>query len=276
MKLKRKPQQALTLLELLVVIAIIAILAALLSPALGQSKRSAAQAACQNNLRQLQLGWTCYAGDFADHLPHNSSGAGAGESLENPGWVAGNMWLDADVAEDRTESTNTALLVGHQLAPFGSIGGYVKNAAVYRCPSDPSTVTFGGQALPRVRSVSMNNYMGAAELPGYRFFMKMQDVTTPGPSDAWVFMDERWDSINDGLFAVAAASQYAIIDYPATYHGGASSVSFADGHTEYHRWLEPTTNPPQVPGQRLPGGNKPTSPNDRDMQWLVAHTTSKN
>ena len=273
-----KGKTAFTLIELLVVIAIIAILAALLLPVLSKSKQKAWQTACQNNIRQLQLGWIMYANDYNDYLPHNSCGAGAGRTLENPGWVAGNMWLNSDAGQDSdiTESTNTDLLVGNQYAPFGSIGGYVKNPAVYHCPADQSTVTIDGEIFPRVRSVSMNNYMGARELPGFRFFMKMQEITAPGPSDAWVFMDEREDSINDGLFAVDASARYAIIDYPASYHNDGSSISFADGHTEYHKWLEPTTNPPLIVDQHLPGGSKPTSPNDRDMAWLVERTTSKN
>jgi prepilin-type N-terminal cleavage/methylation domain-containing protein/prepilin-type processing-associated H-X9-DG protein len=270
-----KSRKAFTLIELLVVIAVIAILAALLLPVLSKAKQKAWQTTCLNNVRQLQLGWTLYADDHGDNLPHNSCGDGAGESLENPGWVAGNMWLNSDVGQDMTESTNTDLLVGNQYAPFGSIGGYVKNPAVYHCPGDRSTVTIAGEVLPRVRSMSMNNYMGAPELPDFRSFMKMGEITAPGPSEAWVFMDEREDSINDGLFAVDPATQYAVIDYPASYHNGGSNLSFADGHTEYHKWLEPTTNPPLIVGQRLPGGSKPTSPNDRDMQWLVSHTTSR-
>jgi prepilin-type N-terminal cleavage/methylation domain-containing protein/prepilin-type processing-associated H-X9-DG protein len=271
-----KNQRAFTLIELLVVIAIIAILAALLLPVLSRSKQKASQTICQNNIRQLQLGWIMYASDFADNLPPNSSGDGAGETVENPGWVAGNMWLNSDVGQDLTESTNTDLLVGSQYARFGSLGGYVKNPAAYHCPADQSTVTIAGQISSRVRSMSMNNYMGAPELPAFRFFMKMSQLTAPGPSDAWVFMDERADSINDGLFAVDPVAQYALLDCPASYHNSGSSLSFADGHTDYHKWLEPTTNPPLVPGQRLPGGSKPTSSHDRDMAWLVAHTTSKN
>jgi prepilin-type N-terminal cleavage/methylation domain-containing protein/prepilin-type processing-associated H-X9-DG protein len=270
-----KSRQAFTLVEMLVVIAIIAVLAALLLPALSLAKQKAVQTQCRSNVRQLQLGWTMYGNDFGGSVPHNSSGTGAGESPGNPGWVAGNMWLNSDVGEDITESTNLNFLVGSQYSACGSIGGYVKNPAVYRCPSDKSTVVIGGQMLFRVRSMSMNNYMGAKEPPGYRYFMKMQDITVPGTSDAWVFIDEREDSINDGLFAVDAAAQYAIIDYPGGYHTGGSSLSFADGHAEYHKWVEPTTNPPMVPGQRLPGGSKPTSSNDLDMQWLVAHTTGK-
>lgn len=270
-------RHAFTLIELLVVIAVIAILAALLLPALAKSKQQAWRSTCQNNVRQLQLGWTMYANDFGDILPHNSVGTGAGESLKNIGWCAGIMWLNSDTGHDITMSTNTDLLVGDQYAPFGSIGGYVKNPAIYHCPGDRSTVTITGQVLPRARSMSMNGYMGAPiQNPAFREFMKMQDMIVPGPSDAWVFIDEREDSINDGLFAVDAGAHYAIVDYPGDYHGGGSCLSFADGHMEYHKWLEPTTNPPLRVGQRMPGGSIPTSPNDRDMAWLVARTTSRN
>ena len=264
-----------TLIELMVVVAIIAILAAILLPALAGAKKKGQATFCMNNLRQLQIGWTLYADEHDQQLAPNADGTSSGKDSDHPSWVAG--WMRTDLESGgKYDSTNIDLLVGTNYAQFGSIGAYTKDPRIYRCPADKSMVTIEGIAHPRVRSMSMNCYMngkGVWQRPDFNTFRTTADLTAP--SDTWVLIDEREDSINDGDFAVEMKQTYGIVDYPATYHNGVGALSFADGHAEFHKWVEPTTAPVLRPGEHLPLDFKYTSWNDRDMEWLTAHTTQR-
>jgi prepilin-type N-terminal cleavage/methylation domain-containing protein len=265
-----KTLRAFTLIELLVVIAIIAILAALLLPALAKAKVRAQGIQCVSNLRQMNLGWMLYASDNLEHYPVNAATGQeypkVGEDVVNPSWVAGVM------SENSTpDNTNTDKLVGAAYAPFGSIGGYIKNAGVYHCPADHSVDVGNGQ--PRVRSISMNGWINPGKTnssdssywaQSFKKFTSSSDFGRALLSSIFVFFDESAETINDGWLLLSTDGYNSdgsvnldmvhSIDLPATYHNDSGAFSYADGHADLHHWVDEAQD-------------------KEDIAWLMTHAT---
>lgn len=258
-----------TLLELLVVVAILALVSSMLLPSIVRSKSRAQAIFCLHNLHQVQLAWSMYADDNHDWLPGVIGGSYPGSDR----WVSG--WLDFSSSSDNTNTLYLTDISYSQLAPYIAEAG----PAVYRCPSDRSEVTIHGRTHPRVRSLSMNcwmNYIGTAPIGQDQFqvFQRLGDIVDFPPSKAWVLMDEREDSINDGLFQTnlkLRGVQARIVDYPASFHGRSAGVVFADGHAEIKRWKDQRTTPPLRSRHTL--DLDIPSPDNPDVAWLQEHSS---
>jgi prepilin-type N-terminal cleavage/methylation domain-containing protein/prepilin-type processing-associated H-X9-DG protein len=286
---------AFTLIELLVVIAIIAILAAMLLPALARAKQKGQGIQCMSNHRQLCLAWRLYADDSHDTLvyasgdvaldaTHTTTGS---NPLNQYAWNLSNMDFDPN---NRYNWDPTLDLMKRPLWP------YTKALAIYKCPADHSSITVNGVVKPRIRTMSMNVYVGGfvaqdGSILGndggwpfadnYRIYHKLSDFgssSSAPPDKIFVFLDMREDKVNWGNFMIdmtgysptQPASYSFTTDLPGMYHNLACGFSFADGHAEMKRWLDPRTAPP------LSDGSVQTaiaSPNNVDVAWIQDHST---
>jgi prepilin-type N-terminal cleavage/methylation domain-containing protein/prepilin-type processing-associated H-X9-DG protein len=267
-----------TLIELLVVIAIIAILAAMLLPALSKAKIRAQGIQCMNNSRQLMISWRLYAEDNRDVLPFGYAQGGTPDNSPYV-WVKGIIDVNNDGAQANWDAESTI--------KKGAIWPYCKSVDIFHCPGDPSTAVNNlGQRVPRIRSMSMSNWVGgngdspSSNYRGYwglvgrwKVYRKLSEMMTPGPSDTFVLLDERKDSINDAYFVTEIdgypnGATTKIVDFPASYHNRAAGFAFADGHSAIHRWLDPDTMPPLTTD--LVGK---LDPNNKDIIWLQDHSS---
>jgi prepilin-type N-terminal cleavage/methylation domain-containing protein len=265
----RSSRRGFTLIELLVVIAIIAILAGMLLPSLAKAKTRAFGVQCMNNTHQMTIAWRLYADDNKDKLVPSFGGfQWVNGSLDFSGSNPSNWDINQDIVK----------------SPLWPYCG--KSAAIWKCPADRSVVRRGGVALPRVRSISMDAWFNSSDVanfePGgahFRIYKRYGDMVDPGPSMTWLFMDEREDSINDGELVVGMygwpdqPNQWTLVDYPASYHLNAAGISYADGHSEIHRWVDPRTMPPIRDPSNIPYNSQMAG--NQDIYYLMLHTTRK-
>jgi prepilin-type N-terminal cleavage/methylation domain-containing protein len=273
----RRRAGAFTLIELLVVMAIIAILVALLLPALRVAKSKAAGLRCLNNHRQLMLAWQMYNHDNEGRLLYASAAYWMPERDPHV-WVLGEMNFNPD------NRSNWDVEQDIKRSPLWPYCG--ESADIWKCPADRSAVPVNGVMRPRVRSMSMNLWVGGfAGWDGglsngeWKVILKASNMVDPGPSKTFIFLDMREDSIDIGNFATDMRGwpdephRTGFYDYPGSYHHRAGGLSFADGHAEIRRWVDDRTVPPVVDGGRIPDVHE--SPNNAHVIWLQERSTRR-
>lgn len=247
-----------TLLELLVVVAILGILAALLLPAVSAAKARALTVACTSNLKQFGAAFHLYAGDHNDAVLPNEDG---------PNVPLGRAWVEGWLGVPGSDCTNTVYL------RRSLVGAYLGEGTLWRCPAAKDS-SVGGITRPRVRTMSLNGFMGAATNRGTAtIYRRLAQIIRPSPSEALTFLDERADTINDGAFGMQwefdehQPAAWVLRDKPAGLHRGGANLTYADGHVAVRRWQDARTLPAPRDDVALPG--------NLDVLWLQQHGTAR-
>jgi prepilin-type processing-associated H-X9-DG protein len=250
-----------------VVIAIIAILASMLLPALSNAKTKGQAAQCLSNTRQLQICWAMYSADNNDAIVQNAIG-------DSHAWIDG---TGNSLAYDLPGATNTATI------RRGTLFQYNSQEKIYACPGQKRVQVNsrnGTMPLSPARSFSISGQMHGGTWNGRivepitlrgnpasaRAYTKTVQINRPGPSLAFVFVDESEYTIDDGYFAVLV-NEDTWQNFPAFRHGGSATFSFADGHSELKKWVEPSTGFLKNPTGFSPAPKTGTQRN-RDLQWI--------
>ena len=263
---------AFTRLDLLALVAGFGLLAAVQLASVVDTRSAGDRAVCLDNLRQLSRAWMLYAEENRGAFPGNLDG---GSNPTSATWAVG--WLTLDTTTP--DNTNWAALMRSQLGP------YARSPQIYRCPADNSLALLPtGSRQPRVRSVSMNSYVGQRSGPytsGYRQFRSVTEITEFPPAQLFVFIDEREDSINDGAFFINMEgfdppnpNAYIMVDYPADRHNRSGTLSFADGHADTWRWKDPRTTPPHR-NQLVLGNPSPANPDVARIQSSASRRSTR-
>jgi prepilin-type N-terminal cleavage/methylation domain-containing protein/prepilin-type processing-associated H-X9-DG protein len=255
-----------TLVELLVVIGLLAVLALTFFPAMAATRPNVLALQCMNNHRRLTAAWQMYADDSRDRLVYASTDGiytSADETFSH-----GNQYAWASKTEmTQTYSDPSVDLVKRPLWPYTG-----KDLSAYKCPADHTTLF----DKPRIRSDLMNSYLGgyAGTFPDptLRLFLKVSDLTAPGPAKTFVFLDSRAEDTTDSNFTTSMygfPNQPTLFEFvyePGYFHNLGCGISFGDGHAEDHRWTDPRTTP-AVESLEIP------SPRNQDIAWLQDHAT---
>src|SRR5439155_5620042 len=135
---------------------------------------------------------------------------------------------------------DTNALIDPKRATFAA---YLKAAAVYKCPAERTVYKLGNRRVPKLRSYSMNDYLnGGAEqyapVPPVTFYKRNSQFGKP--SELFVFIDVEPLSICYTPFEIPMSNTQSYFTAPGALHDRRFGVlSFADVHSESHRWKKP-------------------------------------
>jgi len=225
------------------VIAVISLLIALLIPVLRSARELGHRTVCLSNLRQLTLAWLAYAEQHDSKLV---SGCAFGTRIKRymlQGW-AGNYFSPPGTPPPPSGIRHPWLAYPDK----GALWPWIQDVKIYRCRRGRP-----GHAVTYATVIAANGadvegtYMedtGGWDLTksGKRLgrtvlkLTKMTDIVSPGASYRAVFIDTGQTPTSSDFYVHYLYPQWKFHSPPPVRHGDGTTLSMADGHTEYWKW----------------------------------------
>jgi prepilin-type N-terminal cleavage/methylation domain-containing protein len=214
-------KSAFTLIELLVVIAIIAVLMSVLMPSLHVAREQARSVQCRGNIRTLTLAWLMYKDENDGKLV-----GGFPERADQGAWVQiPPGGADSSVQEKK------------EYIKRGTLWSYVKKVEVYRCPSDRRKNSPYHKYAYRTYSIA-GGMNGVAQTGEWEIKPCIKYTDIKQPATKIVFLaecDPR--GYNMGSWVIQPKTKRWVDPFGIWHRDNSSTLSFADGHVDMHRWL---------------------------------------
>ena len=201
--------RAFTLIELLAVVAIVGVLAGVLIAVLGSARRSARQAACASNMRQVGLAMASYAQDNHGQLP-------------GPLYTG----MEANYRNNHEDHKLSSFVAPYLDLAMPASGGVDRRASVFSCPAwsqaAPANQKFWGIQQGKIpmsdgklgRPFGYATSTGADAVPSYWL-----NIVSPGSVEALWDLDKlNWGDPGNAYLP----------DKPA--HGNVRNALFFDWH----------------------------------------------
>ncbi len=205
--------------EVLVVVSIMALLLSLSLPALRRAKGSANAMQCTNNLRQLMVACTSYAGDNSEYMPFPNWG-GWGQDLGGAWKIGGWLYFNKS-----NTVWNTNAHWNDDVRKTGLIWNYVsREPGIYRCPDVlPPYPKLSGQITSYNMNGSVCGY-GSAKTFRLEKWREtdylMWEVDPDNETDGWW-----WDGANHPHEGISS-----------NRHVLGGTAAAADGHVDWLQW----------------------------------------
>jgi prepilin-type N-terminal cleavage/methylation domain-containing protein len=215
-----------TLIELLVVIAIIAVLMAILMPSLRIAREQGRSIVCRSNVKTLTLAWLMYKDENDAKLCNAETPGGSYDEKTMAPWVV----MPPNTGDSSLEEKK-------EYIKRGVLWPYVKQVNAYRCPSDRRQKSPFHKYAFRTFSIA-GGLNGVGVNGGWEILPCLRYSEIKSPATKYVFTtecDPRGYNMNS--WVIRPKSRRWVDPFATWHRRNSSTLGWADGHVDTHRWL---------------------------------------